>query len=133
MQILPVFFQLDEINQLFLPNMRQKIIWFYQEADEPESIAPTEQPKAGPSRAAGTSSSSKTPQGIPIRFAVASVRGHSIYYLRVKTGTTPAGPVVKHKLFITDGWECAFTGTCIYIFRLNTSKPLPEEGFQKDL
>lgn len=48
-------------------------------------------------------------------------------------GTTPAGPVYKHKLFLTDGWSCPFTGTCIYIFRLNTAKPLPEEGFQKDL
>lgn len=56
-------FQLDEINQLFLPNMRQKLMWFYQESDEPESTAPNDQPKPGPSRAAGTSSSSKTPQG----------------------------------------------------------------------
>lgn len=49
------------------------------------------------------------------------------------TTTTPAGPVHKHKLFLTDGWSCPFTGICIYIFRLNTAKPLPEEGFQKDL
>lgn len=50
------------------------------------------------------------------------------------TGTTPAaGPVYKHKLFLTDGWNCEFTGVCIYIFRLNTTKQLPEEGFQKDL
>lgn len=48
-------------------------------------------------------------------------------------GTTPAGPVFKHKLFLTDGWTCAFTGVCIYIFRINTTKQLPEEGFQKDL
>lgn len=49
-------------------------------------------------------------------------------------GTTPAGPAHKqHKLFLTDGWSCPFTGICIYVFRLNTTKPLPEEGFQKDL
>lgn len=48
-------------------------------------------------------------------------------------GATPAGPVFKHKLFLTDGWNCAFNGICVYIFRLNTTKPLPEEGFQKDL
>lgn len=38
-------------------------MWFYQEADEPESSVHQEQPKPGPSRAAGTSNSSKTPQG----------------------------------------------------------------------
>lgn len=51
----------------------------------------------------------------------------------VDLGTTPAGPIHKHKLFLTDGWSCAFTGVCIYIFRINTTKQLPEEGFQKDL
>lgn len=56
--------QLDEINQLFLPNMRNKLMWFYQEVDEPESVAQPEPTKPGPSRtAAGTSNSSKTPQG----------------------------------------------------------------------
>lgn len=129
--------------------MRQKIIWFYQESDEPESTAPTEQPKAGPSRTAGTSSSSKTPQGIPLAPYLRLLQVYALLYDNDSrmllicecfrftnasdTGTTPAGPTVKHKLFITDGWECAFVGTCIYIFRLNTSKPLPEEGFQKDL
>lgn len=50
-------------------------------------------------------------------------------------GASPSGlPPPKHKkLFLTDGWTCAFTGVCIYIFRVNTSKQLPEEGFQKDL
>lgn len=55
--------QLDEINQLFLPNMRNKLMWFYQEVDEPESVAQPDQPKPGPSRAGGTSNPSKTPQG----------------------------------------------------------------------
>lgn len=43
--------------------MRSKLMWFYQEVDEPESTAPTDQPKPGPSRAAATSTASKTPQG----------------------------------------------------------------------
>lgn len=38
-------------------------MWFYQENDEPESVAQQEQPKPGPSRAAATSNTSKTPQG----------------------------------------------------------------------
>lgn len=100
---------MDEINQLFLPNMRTKLLWFYQEVDEPESVVVPEAPKPGPSRAV-TSNISKTPQGI-----------------------SPAGPTVKHKLFLTDGWTCAFTGVCIYMFRINNTKQLPEEGFQKDL
>lgn len=54
--------QLDEINQLFLPNMRNKLMWFYQEVEDTESNAQQE-PKPGPSRAA-TSNPSKTPQGI---------------------------------------------------------------------
>lgn len=45
--------------------------------------------------------------------------------------TTPTNG--KHKLFLTDGWSCCFTGVCIYMFRINTSKQLPEEGFHKDL
>lgn len=34
--------QLDEINQLFLPHMRNKLMWFYQEVDEPEVPQPVE-------------------------------------------------------------------------------------------
>lgn len=30
-------FQLDEINQLFLPHMRTKLMWFYQEVEEEDS------------------------------------------------------------------------------------------------
>ncbi|XP_037924624.1 dynein heavy chain 5, axonemal isoform X2 [Hermetia illucens] len=100
---------LDEINQLFLPNMRNKLLWFYQEVDEPEPTPPPDVNKPGPSRG-GVSTVSKTPQGV-----------------------SPTGPNVKHKLFLTDGWTCAFTGVCIYMFRINNSKQLPEEGFQKDL
>lgn len=54
---------MDEINQLFLPNMRNKLMWFYQEVDEPESVAQQDQSKPGPSRAGGISNPSKTPQG----------------------------------------------------------------------
>lgn len=63
----------------------------------------------------------------------------------------------KKKLFLTDGWQVPCTGICIYMFRyllyffilinvvkttfyflylflrINLSKQLPEEGFQKDL
>jgi hypothetical protein len=34
-------------------------------------------------------------------------------------------------LILTDGWQVPLTGICIYIFRLNTVKQLPEEGFHK--
>lgn len=44
----------------------------------------------------------------------------------------PAVPP-KKKLFLTDGWSVPLTGICIYMFRLNTGKQLPEEGFHKDL
>lgn len=101
---------MDEINQLFLPNMRNKLMWFYQEVDDVEQPSDRDANKPGPSRA-GASSSSKTPQG-----ASSSSHSHT-----------------KHKLFITDGWSCAFTGICIYMFRINIQKQLPEEGFHKDL
>lgn len=130
-----IFFalQLDEINQLFLPNMKNKLLWFYQEVDEPEPPPVVDANKPGPSRTGMASSSSKTPQGkdenedshlriLPYSFSSSG-------------GASPSGlPPPKHKkLFLTDGWTCAFTGVCIYIFRVNTSKQLPEEGFQKDL
>lgn len=37
----------------------------------------------------------------------------------------------KKKLFLTDGYELPLTGLCIYMFRINMTKQLPEEGFQK--
>lgn len=43
----------------------------------------------------------------------------------------PSQPTYKKKLFLTDGIGEALTGICIYIFRTNSSKQLPEEGFQK--
>lgn len=54
---------------------------------------------------------------------------------RAALSKTPTGgaQAARKRLFITDGWGCAFTGVCIYIVRINISKQLPEEGFQKDL
>nr|CAD7397041.1 unnamed protein product [Timema cristinae] len=49
-----------------------------------------------------------------------------------KIQAVPVGPP-KKKLFLTDGWQVPLTGICIYMFRLNTGKQLPEEGFHKDL
>ncbi|XP_055377517.1 dynein axonemal heavy chain 5 [Condylostylus longicornis] len=100
---------LDEINQLFLPNMKSSLMWFYQEVDEPEPTPSVDTNKPGPSRS-GVSTVSKTP-----------------------LGTTPTGVEKKKKLFLTDGWSCPLSGVCIYMLRLNTYKQLPEEGFQKDL
>jgi hypothetical protein len=37
-----ILLQLDEINQLFLPCMRNKLLWFYQEVEEPEPSIPVE-------------------------------------------------------------------------------------------
>lgn len=44
--------------------MRNKLLWFYQEVDEPEPTPPpVDVNKPGPSRAGASSSTSKTPQG----------------------------------------------------------------------
>lgn len=43
-----------------------------------------------------------------------------------------SGPL-KRKLFLTDGWQVPLAGICICMFRFNTGKQLPEEGFHKDL
>lgn len=37
-----VLLQLDEINQLFLPYMRNKLLWFYQEVEDAELSPPIE-------------------------------------------------------------------------------------------
>lgn len=64
MFFLNIFFKkLDEINQLFLPNMKNKLLWFYQEVDEPEPQPVLDPNKPSTSRSAMASSSSKTPQG----------------------------------------------------------------------
>jgi dynein heavy chain, axonemal len=89
--------QLDDINQLFLPHMRNKLLWYYQDVEELD----------------------KTQDGKP----------------RPTAQGKPSAPQVKFKkkLFLSDGWDVKFTGICIYMFRINVSKQLPEEGFHKDL
>lgn len=37
---------LDEINQLFLPHMKSTLVWYYQEAEESETLRPTEMVKS---------------------------------------------------------------------------------------
>nr|CAD7423858.1 unnamed protein product [Timema monikensis] len=97
---------LDDINQLFLPHMRNKLLWFYQEVEDTEPPPPVETVK--PSTSRGTQAVVPKIQAVPV------------------------GPP-KKKLFLTDGWQVPLTGICIYMFRLNTGKQLPEEGFHKDL
>ncbi|XP_050560564.1 dynein axonemal heavy chain 5-like [Spodoptera frugiperda] len=88
---------LDDINQLFLPHMRNKLLWYYQDVEEIEHRPIPEGTKKG--------------QGKP----------------------PPPIITLKKKLFLSDGWDVRFTGVCIYMFRINVSKQLPEEGFHKDL
>lgn len=77
-------------------------MWFYQDMEEVEPPITTENPKPSTSRT-----------------------------LQSSVSKTQTVPVVKKKLFLTDGWECALTGICVYIFRINTTKQIPEEGFHK--
>ncbi|XP_063236082.1 dynein axonemal heavy chain 5-like [Bacillus rossius redtenbacheri] len=99
---------LDEINQLFLPHMRDKLMWFYQEVEESAALPQVETAKPGAGRGAQTAAP--------------------------RTAAPAAASAPKKKqLFLTDGWQVPLTGLCVYIFRLNTGKQLPEEGFHKDL
>ncbi|VVC99767.1 unnamed protein product [Leptidea sinapis] len=91
---------LDDINQLFLPHMRNKLLWYYQDVEE---IEPRPQPETTKPRQQGQG---KQP---------------------------PPQVTLKKKLFLSDGWDVKFTGICVYMFRINVSKQLPEEGFHKDL
>ncbi|CAF4749032.1 unnamed protein product [Pieris macdunnoughi] len=91
---------LDDINQLFLPHMRNKLLWYYQDVEEVEARP---QPESTKPRQQGQG---KQP---------------------------PPQITLKKKLFLSDGWDVKFTGVCIYMFRINVSKQLPEEGFHKDL
>ncbi|GJQ67798.1 hypothetical protein Trydic_g16579 [Trypoxylus dichotomus] len=79
---------LDEINQLFLPNMRSKLMWFYQDVEDTEHQVVTE-PKPGTSR--------------------------QLQSTCARTQTVLA-PVMKKKLFLTDGWDVPLTG--IYAERI---------------
>lgn len=104
---------LDDINQLFLPNMRKRLIWFYQDVQEEPDPAPAEK-VLPPLRPTGG--------GVPPPSAIAGP----------STTQPPPEPKVHKKLFLTEGAE-KLTGICIYMFRINVTKQLPEEGFQKDL
>nr|XP_037868155.1 dynein heavy chain 5, axonemal isoform X1 [Bombyx mori] len=89
---------LDDINQLFLPHMRNKLLWYYQDVEEIEQRPVPENTKS-----------------------------------RQQGKQPPPQVTWKRKLFLSDGWDVKFTGVCIYMFRINVSKQLPEEGFHKDL
>lgn len=68
--------------------------------------------------------------------AAAVARGVPLPKAAPGGATGPPGPppmIKRKKLFLTDGWKVPLKGICIYMFRLNTGKQLPEEGFQKDL
>ncbi|XP_063990451.1 dynein axonemal heavy chain 5 [Diachasmimorpha longicaudata] len=105
---------LDEINQLFLPHMRSTLVWYYQVTEEPEQ-RPNDTVIQGQTMKGGT-------RGTPGNPAPNKSK-------EVKELKEP----IKKKLFLTDGWQVPCAGVCIYMFRINTSKQLPEEGFQKDL
>lgn len=89
--------------------MKTKLIWFYQDMLDTEAMAAQEP--------AGKPSGSRQLQP-------STSRGN------LQPTVTP---VYKKKLFLTEGWDIALTGICIYIFRTSSTKQLPEEGFQKDL
>lgn len=84
--------------------MKSKLMWFYQDVEEQEAVQPAE-PKPSTSRQLQPTTS--------------------------RSNLIQTVPVYKKKLFLTDGWGVSLTGICIYIFRTNTAKQLPEEGFQK--
>lgn len=86
--------------------MKSKLMWFYQDMEEQEVQVNSE--------ASNKPSTSRTLQASSSR-----------------TNLLQSVPVIKKKLFLTDGWDVPLTGICIYIFRTSTAKQLPEEGFQK--
>ncbi|KAI5735122.1 hypothetical protein M8J77_014480 [Diaphorina citri] len=96
---------LDDINLLFLPHQKNKLIWYYQDVLEPvESlVAPVDPNKPS------TSTKSSKLAGPPTQF------------------------VKKRKLFLTDGYSIPLRDVAMYMIRLNTNRMLPEEGFNKDL
>lgn len=87
--------------------MKSKLMWFYQDVEEQELQVNSEASNKPSTSRMLQASSSRT----------------NLLQQTV--------PVVRKKLFLTDGWDVPLTGICIYIFRTNTNKQLPEEGFQK--
>lgn len=86
--------------------MKSKLMWFYQDVEETEVVPVIDPNKPSTSRQVQPSTS----------------RQAILQQLL---------PTYKKKLFLTDGWDVPLTGICIYIFRTNTTKQLPEEGFHK--
>uniref|UniRef100_A0A2S2PXW6 Dynein heavy chain 5, axonemal n=1 Tax=Sipha flava TaxID=143950 RepID=A0A2S2PXW6_9HEMI len=95
---------LDQINELFLPHGRSKLMWFYQDVEVEDSDS----------------------------FEMIQVKPSNSNRSIQRRPSLVSKPK-KKKLFLTDGWEVGLTGICIYIIRLSTAKQLPEEGFHKDL
>lgn len=87
--------------------MKTKLMWFYQDVENTESQVQQEANKTSTSRQLQPSTS------------------------RINLVNQQTAPTYKKKLFLTDGTTVPLTGICIYIFRTNTTKQLPEEGFQK--
>lgn len=115
---------LDEINQLFLPHMKSTLVWYYQEAEESETLRSTEMVKSLLSERAETFA-------LPYSSAIHHVELYCLQ-TQVKTTTSRPGPNTsapkvkeqkevkepgKKKLFLTDGWQVPCTGICIYMFR----------------
>ena len=121
---------LDEINQLFLPHMKSTLVWYYQEAEESETLRPTEMVKSLLQK--------RERKAETFALSHSSVRSSDspfeLYFLQMqmKTSTSRPGPNTsvtkvkeqkevkepgKKKLFLTDGWQVPCTGICIYMFR----------------
>lgn len=79
--------------------MRNKLMWFYQEVDEPESVAQQDQPKPGPSRAGGTSNPSKTPQGETVYLSNSS-KSRLVKCLKFRDKTTKMNLVQRNFWFL---------------------------------
>lgn len=85
--------------------MKTKLLWYYQDMEDTEA-----QPLVDPN---------KPSTSRPLQASMS------------RSNVVQAVPIYKKKLFLTDGVTVQLTGVCIYIFRTNSSKQLPEEGFHK--
>lgn len=109
---------LDEINLLFQPHTRNKLIWYYQDVEDQDNSLSLE---------VGASKSGMPGARGPGTLPPVKTLGAS----QQQQQQPQQPPPVKKKLFLTDGWTTPLTGICIFLFRLNTHKPLPEESFHK--
>lgn len=94
--------------------MKTKLMWYYQDMEEVEVQPVVDINKPSTSRQLQPSTS---------RVNLMQQQQQQQQQQVVST--------VKKKLFLTDGTTTPLTGICIYIFRTNSSKQLPEEGFHK--